>query len=138
MCIRDSLASKRGPDITVLVLVENAASMPLAHRKAMGAAMGDLDPEWAVKMNAGDHVASPRERLWIGNFPPPADTITYTRLPSPWEPTDQTEGSRLGRSPGPPQATQTPSFRAATRLTSCASYITRTVDIGGSSGIRPN
>eukprot|EP00959_Pyramimonas_sp_CCMP1952_P360014 7538352-Pyramimonas_sp.AAC.1 len=37
-------------------------------------------------MNAGDSVASPRERLWIGNFPPPVDAITYPRLPSPWEP----------------------------------------------------
>eukprot|EP00959_Pyramimonas_sp_CCMP1952_P225744 4720465-Pyramimonas_sp.AAC.1 len=60
--------------------------MPLAHRKAMCAAMGGLDPEWAVKMNAGDYVASPRERLWIGNFPHPVDTITCTRPPGPWEP----------------------------------------------------
>eukprot|EP00959_Pyramimonas_sp_CCMP1952_P073013 1525508-Pyramimonas_sp.AAC.1 len=37
-------------------------------------------------MNAGDHVASQREGLWMANFPPPSSTITYHRLPSPWEP----------------------------------------------------
>eukprot|EP00959_Pyramimonas_sp_CCMP1952_P067345 1405403-Pyramimonas_sp.AAC.1 len=52
----------------------------------MRTAMGELAPEWAVKMNAGEHVASPRERVWIANVPPPTSTIACTRLPSPWEP----------------------------------------------------
>eukprot|EP00959_Pyramimonas_sp_CCMP1952_P214871 4496561-Pyramimonas_sp.AAC.1 len=51
----------------------------------MCTALGELPPDWAVRIDAAPTVASPRDRLWFNNSPPADDLVTYPRLPSPWE-----------------------------------------------------
>ena len=76
------------PGLHVQTLVENVHPMDAVSYQAMLESLGNLPDEYAVLMNAADWVASPRQRTWIGSFPPPraADRITYRRMASPWEP----------------------------------------------------
>jgi len=69
-------------------MVENVYPMDAVSHKAMLEALGNLPEEYAVLMNAADWVAAPRQRSWIGSFPPPRpeDRISYRRMASPWEP----------------------------------------------------
>ena len=52
----------------------------------MCAALGDLPPSWAARMDAGVFVPSPRDRTWFSNVHPDDSALAYPRLPCPWEP----------------------------------------------------
>ena len=78
-------AARLRPDLQILVCCTAVAGTNPAHRLVMTAALGDLPPSWATRMDAGAAVACPRDRAWLCNTPPDDAALAYPRLPCPWE-----------------------------------------------------